>query len=546
MTDSSSSDFERFSSLFKALAPVVLEIDTENTVLHVSGNPVPLLAAETRALEGVNFTGFIHEKDIAVWNLMRHRLLKTKHVGPIPLRLKNEGSERGAFEVYAAQSGGKINHILLSLSPYQGHLSLGENKRPESSFARIFDKADFKQLATRLQNYAASSNTNIGVALLDLAGLGERKATASDPETNLWALYRLLHDAASEGAAKNLAQDKREAFEEPERRLEQTAGMDNLKVTSAVRGAYIKTGNEINYVTVAGDDGISEAEAVKAAVYAMKKAAATGRAKTMQALTGGYEKRLETAKNQLRAFKKIVVQERFEIALQPIVNIADGDLHHFEALARFDKDYYAGTPFEFMSFAEDIGVIQEFDLAMTLKVVSLIKRMRRMGYDAAIAVNISGRSIQSQAFLRHFFRMLEDCHDIRHLLMFELTESSQIDDLETTNRILSRIRDFGHKVALDDFGAGAAGLQYLRVLKVDCVKIDGVYIRNALEDSENRSFLRSMAELCKGLNIETIGECVETEEQRAFLETIGVTYAQGWLYGKPMPVDEAIKTLSPG
>lgn len=92
-------------------------------------------------------------------------------------------------------------------------------------------------------------------------------------------------------------------------------------------------------------------------------------------------------------------------------------------------------------------------------------------------------------------------------------------------------------------GAGAAGLQYLRALKVDCVKIDGIYIRQGIKDPQNRSFLRSIADLCNQLDIETVGECVEDEEQRAFLEEIGVTYAQGWLYGKAVPVDEALEFM---
>lgn len=543
MDEHSAVDMQWLSGLYKALAPTVLEIDTANKITRSVGYSSDLLGAMEKNLEGLVFTSFIHEKDLPIWNLVRHRLLKSKNLGPLPLRLKNMEGTKGAFEVHVARSETAPGNLLVSLAPYHGQLSLGENKRPESSAARTFAKEDFVELAKRLEKFAASSGASIGQALMQLAGLGAEDAVKAEPEANLWALYRLLNDAASEGAAKNLSEKTREGFDVARRAEEEAQKQGDGKMADAVRGAYVQSETEVNYVTVAGDDGISESEAVKAAVYAMKKAATAGRAKTMQALTGGYEKRLETAKNQLRAFKKIVVQERFEVALQPIVNIANGGLHHYEALARFDADHYAGSPFEFMCFAEDIGVIQEFDLAMVLKVVTLIKRMRRIGYNVGVAVNISGRSIQSQAFLRHFFRILEDCGDIRNLLMFELTESSQIEDLETTNRILSRIRDFGHKVALDDFGAGAAGLQYLRVLKVDCVKIDGIYIRNAIEDAENRSFLRSMAELCKGLNIETVGECVETEEQRHFLEEIGVTYAQGWLYGKPLPVDEALKLI---
>jgi len=539
---------QRLSGLYAALAPVVLELDEGDKISFIFGSPAALLGAETDDLVGQNFAEYIHEKDLAIWRLIRHKIKKASHLGPLPLRIRRSTGTIGGFEVNVARSGQNSRALLLSISPYQGQLSLGENKRPGSSLARQFEKGDFSRLATRLNEFVKKSDKGIAETLIELAGISEDKG--ADSETSLWALYRLLHDAASEGAADQLLDRKRlgEGVERNEKPVQDGDGKANgegaVKVAGAMRSAYQKTGSETNYVTVAGDDGISEAEAVKAAIYAMKQAAGSGNAQTMSALTGGYEKRLASVKNQLRVFKKIVVQERFEVALQPIVNIGDGSLHHFEGLARFDSDYFGGSPFEFMCFAEDVGVIQEFDLAMTMKVVSLLKRMRRLGYNVGVAVNISGRSIQSPAFLRHFFRILEDCGDIRHLLTFELTESSQIDDLEMTNRILTRIRDFGHKVALDDFGAGAAGLQYLRVLKVDIVKIDGIYIRKGLEEAENRAFLRSMAELCKGLGIETVGECVEDEIQRQFLQEIGVNYAQGWLYGKPAPVDEALQALA--
>jgi len=547
MNKFSGADMQRLSGLFVALAPVVLELDAVDKISLVYGEPGALLGAAEDDLVGRDFADFIHDKDLPIWRLIRHKIKKANQLGPLPLRIKKPAGTTGGFEVNIARSTEKSGALLLSISPYQGQLSLGENKRPGSSSARQFEKGDFSSLAKRLDEFAKKSGKGVADTLIGLAGIGANKDGGS--ESNLWALYRLLHDAASEGAAAQLLSQKRkaEALNPLGSSVESdgTEGNQHVEVASAMRSAYQKAGNETNYVMVAGEDGISEAEAVKAAIYAMKKAATTGNAKTMSALTGGYEKRLEAVKNQLRAFKKIVVQERFEVALQPIVNVADGSIHHFEGLARFDAAYYDGSPFEFMCFAEDVGVIQEFDLAMTMKVVSLLKRMRRIGYNAGVAVNISGKSIQSPAFLRHFFRILEDCGDIRSLLTFELTESSQIEDLETTNRILTRIRDFGHKVALDDFGAGAAGLQYLRVLKVDIVKIDGVYIRKGLGRPENRAFLRSMVELCQGLGIETVGECVEDETQRQFLQEIGVNYAQGWLYGKAVPVDEALRDLAP-
>ncbi len=534
------SDLRSWLPLFEGLAPAFIEVDNKDIVTRLRGEPAMLLGVPENELLASVFPDLIHDRDKALWNLVKERLKKSAFVAPFPIRIVRQDRTVSAVEISIARAKTSSGlRLQLALARYRGHLNIDQAKRPASSRAREFIKEDFENLSERLGRYASDETESPAMTLLRLAGITSQPEDGkSSGVEGLWATYRLLKDAASEKAAEEAAKAKRKAFENGEGRANAvSADGDNMK--SAVRSAY-KQSNDTNYVTVAGDDGISEAEAVKAAVYAMKQAANSERAVTMKALTGGYERRLEKVRNQLRVFKKIVVQEKFDIALQPIVNLKDGVVHHFEALARFDSNFYSGSPFEFMCFAEDVGVIHEFDLAMTMKVVSLLKRVRRIGYDTNIAVNISGRSIQSHAFLRHFFRILEDCSDVRGQLSFELTESSQIDDLETTNRVLSRIRDFGHKVALDDFGAGAAGLQYLRVLKVDYVKIDGVYVRRALEDSENRAFLRSISDLCAGLGIETIGECIEVDLQEQFLSSIGVGYGQGWLYGKPLPVDEAL------
>lgn len=529
----------------EAVAPAFIELDHGGMVIRHRGELQELFGCVWDQLAGMSFVSVLHEKDRPLWRLVQERLRRTSRLAPFPIRIKRPDDTVGAVEVTVAKyDTGEGVHLQLAVSKYHGHLSLDVAKRPPSSKAREFKLDDFKSLAERLQRYAAEQGESPVSTLLRLAGISDDGEKLASGAEGLWAAYKLLADAASEQAAKDALEEKRQQHEQPGEGdgAASTVENDGREMKAAVRSAYHKS-DDTNYVTVAGDDGISEAEAVKAAVYAMKQAASSERAVTMKALTGGYERRLEKVRNQLRVFKKIVVQEKFDVALQPIVGLADGQIHHFEALARFDSSFYSGSPFEFMCFAEDVGVIHEFDLAMTMKVVSLLKRVRRIGFDTNIAVNISGRSIQSPAFLRHFFRILEDCADVRDQLSFELTESSQIDDLETTNRILSRIRDFGHKVALDDFGAGAAGLQYLRVLKVDYVKIDGIYVRKALEDSENRAFLKSIADLCNGLGIQTIGECIEVDMQQQFLSSIGVGYGQGWLYGKPLPVDEALTTF---
>ena len=99
--------------------------------------------------------------------------------------------------------------------------------------------------------------------------------------------------------------------------------------------------------------------------------------------------------------------------------------------------------------------------------------------DLSIAVNVSGRSLQKDSFIEELLALLVSAPDVHRKLMFEVTESSQIKDLEGTNAVLRKLRKMGHAVCLDDFGAGAAGYQYLRAFECDYVKIDGVYVQEA-------------------------------------------------------------------
>ncbi len=150
-----------------------------------------------------------------------------------------------------------------------------------------------------------------------------------------------------------------------------------------------------------------------------------------------------------------------------------------------------------------------------------------------IAVNVSGRSLSEPEFVRDLLKILEENQQVSPFLSLEITESARILDLKAIGDVVQQIRALGFKVYLDDFGAGAAGFQYLKNLRVDAVKIDGAYIKDAIESREDRAFLRSMVMLCKELGIETVGEWIETKEHADLLQDIGVDYGQGYYYGKP-------------
>lgn len=522
-----------FTDLFRMMADVLVELDPNDSIVKIEGNSQALLGLNLSV--GDSFTPCVYPRDIPIFKALRGKLDRFRKAGPFTLRVINKDKQQKIIEIYAISTrrAGEV-FVQLLLRPFDGHITVprmdhapavpvAEEEEGSEAASVAATAADFETLALRLKDYGSSMKVSWLEAMIKISGLDEQDSPISE---RLVSLYRLMTESMLVAQSAGHDADRAKSTIDSQQALDEALQEGNTKVIPDV---------------VTDDEGLTESEAIKAAAYSWQKAAAGGKSGSVLGAQGDYEKRLQRTKKQLRAFKNIVMQEYFDVALQPIVDIETGQLHHYEALCRFDPTVYQGSPYHFMCFAEEIGVIQEFDLAMTLRVIQLLRQLRRIGYNLSIAVNISGKSITNPLFLRSFFAVIDDCDDLRSALVFELTESSQIDDLEATNDALSRLRNYGHKVCLDDFGAGAAGLQYLRSLKVDYVKIDGVYIRKGIEKAENRSFLKSIADLCNQLGIETVGECVEDDTQRAFLKEIGVSYAQGWFYGKPLPVDEAIK-----
>ena len=118
-------------------------------------------------------------------------------------------------------------------------------------------------------------------------------------------------------------------------------------------------------------------------------------------------------------------------------------------------------------------------------------------------------------------------------LIFELTESARVEDLEGANTFIQKLRDRGYPVCLDDFGAGAASFQYLSAIDVDVVKIDGPVVKSAEAIERGRAFLTALASFCRELKVETIAEMVDTPETTKFCYDCGIDFVQGFLFGPP-------------
>ena len=199
-------------------------------------------------------------------------------------------------------------------------------------------------------------------------------------------------------------------------------------------------------------------------------------------------------------------------------------MSHHEVLVRFGE---AESPFPTIRAAEEMDLIEPLDLAILEEALDVLQAQPK----ASLAVNISGRTIASDAFVGRAEALMKARPETRGRLILEITESAAIDDLAAADRRLQALRAAGCEVCLDDFGAGAASLAYLQQLTVDILKINGRYIRELQHGGRESAFIRHLVNLCRELDVRTLAEMVETSDAERAVRLAGVDYAQGWYYG---------------
>ncbi|WP_462160017.1 EAL domain-containing protein [Pseudoalteromonas sp. GB56] len=150
-----------------------------------------------------------------------------------------------------------------------------------------------------------------------------------------------------------------------------------------------------------------------------------------------------------------------------------------------------------------------------------------------ISINLSGQSITSVQFVENTMKFLTRVNFPLNKLCFEVTETVAISNLESAANFISALKKYECTFSLDDFGSGLSSFGYLKNLPVDIVKIDGMFVRDILDDEIDNSIVKAINEVGHIMNMETVAEYVETDEIANKLKEIGVDYGQGYGLGKP-------------
>jgi diguanylate cyclase (GGDEF)-like protein len=223
-------------------------------------------------------------------------------------------------------------------------------------------------------------------------------------------------------------------------------------------------------------------------------------------------------------------QDRVVLAYQPIVAAASRQPKYYESLARVTrKDGSMMNAGEFIPAAETLGLVHLIDRrALEVAVDKLYAHP-----EIRLSVNVSGTTANDGSWLQSFIAYVRENRAVAERMTIELTETAALYAFEENARFVSRLRDMGCRVAIDDFGAGYTSFRNLHMLRFDIVKIDGSYVQGVAKNSDNQLFVRTLVGLAKNFEIATVAEWVDNEEDAAFLAAAGVDYFQGFHFGKP-------------
>lgn len=264
-------------------------------------------------------------------------------------------------------------------------------------------------------------------------------------------------------------------------------------------------------------------------------------------------RQLEVMRAEMHAVSRIhsaIEGGRLQLYAQTIVPIGDhaDEGMHFEVLLRMvDEAGLLIPPGAFLPAAERYGLMDELDRWVISHTAAACAR--RFGPDQwhllqTVAINLSPTTLREESIGAYIIEQFQ-LHGVPlRCICFEVTESAAVENLDTVCRLMDDLRAQGVRFALDDFGVGMTSLAQLRDLPVDVLKIDGSFITNIAKDRVNGSMVYAIQNIARLLSMKTIAERVESEEELAHLEALGVNYAQGFLLARPLPIDAVLRVAA--
>ena len=531
----SSKDFKEQRDTFLAFAfagaDLMLEVDPQGHIAFAVGAAKGFTGSSDGALTGKDFGEIFAPRDRGLVSTLRSRAKMGQRFGPVLVNLNEEHTHFRKAMLSGVSMPDKPGTVYLTLAKGSiSQLAESKNERATAETA-LLDKDAFASAALELISASDTLGQKLGMTFVDLPNADGFKGKVG---TAQWQGFKdnvstLLRSYAADGRTAAMLNDGRFGVVHGE-------GVDTNTIQKSIENLSREADPDKKGLTAQttkvdlNDDTLSERELASAVMYTIHQFEKQGGALNVLSLESGFDGFIEQNAQKISEFKTIINQQRFDLKYQPIVDLQTGEVSYYEALVRFEG---GKSPYDAIIFCEEVGLSPELDLAICSKVLNfMIFKEKKV----KVSVNLSGASIQNERFIAKLQSKLEP-HlktDIPSRLIFEITESSKINDLDKVNTFVRALQDDGFKISLDDFGAGSASFQYLNKIHVDCVKIDGLYIDNILKSDRDRTMITNLVRMCRDLKVSVVAERVETKEHVAALKSMGVELGQGYYFAKPL------------
>ncbi len=316
------------------------------------------------------------------------------------------------------------------------------------------------------------------------------------------------------------------------------------KLVESLRAPLDAAGSEVVVTASVGlamfpDNGRDRETLLKAADLAMYGAKEMGR-DTHQFFSAVLREDIERRVSMERGLRTAIVRSKLVCHFQPIMDIRTTRPLAVEALVRWPDEAGGMTlPNDFIPLAEHTGLIVPLGELVLRQAIRAVKELPRVGgIHLNLAVNVSVRQLANLTFVDDFLATLNDESFPTTRVHVEITETAALSEGQLIGEQLRRLKRAGASIAIDDFGVGYSSLSRLRQMPVDMLKIDASFIRDMIEDPDDAAIANAVVSLGRALNMRVVAEGVERTEQQQALSSWGCDLMQGYLYSKPLPIDQ--------
>jgi EAL domain-containing protein (putative c-di-GMP-specific phosphodiesterase class I) len=288
-----------------------------------------------------------------------------------------------------------------------------------------------------------------------------------------------------------------------------------------------------------GNDGKALLLGADQAMYAAKSNGRNG----FQYFTSSLQVKANYRASMISELRTAMNNKQFRLEYQPIYDLKTGVITHAEALLRWHRaSGEVVMPSSFIEIAEESGLIVDIGNWVIREVIMFIKSL---GLDKApsIAVNVSAAQFHSgEHSVVQWLEWMKEFDIPPNKIVLEITERMMLIQSQRVLRKIAMLQEAGCKFSVDDFGTGYSSLASLKNFNFDFLKIDSHFVKTLAPNSLDASLVSAMVTMAKGLSLGSIAEGVETEQQAQMLRDMGCTYAQGYLYSRPLS-PEAFKNI---